>query len=53
MVRIPDVNCLAQVQSLVEELRSRKLHSVAKEEEKKKTKKRKKKRMLPVYFKFF
>ena len=39
MVRIPDVNCLAQVQSLVEKLRSRKLHSVAKEEEKKKKKK--------------
>ena len=39
MVRIPGVNCLAQVQSLVKELRSCKLHSVAKKEKEKKEKK--------------
>ena len=53
MVRIPGVNCLAQVQSLVKELRSGKLHSVAKKEKEKKKKKWKKKRMSPAYFKFF
>jgi len=53
MVRIPGVNCLAQVQSLVKELRSCKLHSVAKKEKEKKKKKWKKKRMSPAYFKFF
>ena len=53
MVRIPDVNCLAQVQSLVEELRSRKLHSVAKEEEKKKKKKGRKKECYLFISNFF
>ena len=53
MVRIPGVNCLAQVQSLVKELRSCKLHSVAKKEKEKKKKKWEKKRMSPAYFKFF
>ena len=49
MVRIPDVNCLAQVQSLVEKLRSRKLHSVAKEEEKKKKKTEEKKNVTCLF----
>ena len=53
MVRIPGVNCLAQVQSLVKELRSCKLHSVAKKEKEKKKKKMEEKKNVTCLFQIF